>query len=101
MVKNTRKGYQIYELLLNDSFVATKPLPLRNLDKKSDELYRLYFSNNSTLDFLIGKYISISLIDTPYGTGFTKIGSFDAISDFQNMHSECTWKGILHDNEHA
>ncbi|UOG91413.1 MAG: hypothetical protein L3K52_14580 [Candidatus Thiothrix sulfatifontis] len=83
IIGTTKNGYQIYKIQLNNSFWATKLLPLRKNDKKYNTLYNLYIENNKSLDFLINKHVSISLHKTEYGIEFSSIDSFDALKDFE------------------
>ncbi len=41
------------------------------------------YSENKGVDFLIGKYISLSITKSSYGYEFTSITSFDALQDFK------------------
>jgi hypothetical protein len=84
-VGKTKNGYQIYKLQLNNSILATKLFPLRELDKKCDKLFQLYTKNNRSLEFLVGKYVSIWLNKTQYGIEFSSIVSFDAIQEFKDL----------------
>ena len=84
-IGKTKRGFEIYEIQLNNTMVATMLLPLREIDKKYSKLYRLYIENNKSMDFLVGKYISISLCQTQYGLEFSSIEHFDAIRDFQKL----------------
>lgn len=84
-VGKTKRGYQIYKLQLNNSILATKLFPLRKLDQKYNKLYQLYTKNNNSLEFLVGKYISISLSQSQYGAEFSSIISFNAIQEFKDL----------------
>lgn len=81
-IGKTQKGYEIYKLQLSNSFWVTKLIPLRSLERKYNELYKRYKENNS-LEFLVGKYISISLHQSEYGVEFGSISSFDVLQDFK------------------
>lgn len=82
-IGETKRGYKIYKLQINNSFWATKLVPLRKLDRKYNKLYQLYIENNKSLEFLVGKYISISLDKNKYGFEFSSISSFDVFQDFK------------------
>lgn len=84
-IGKTKRGYQIYKLQLNNSIWATKLFPLRKLDRKYNKLFQLYTENNNNLEFLVGKYISISLNQSQYGVEFSSINSFDAIQEFKDL----------------
>lgn len=84
-VGKTKNGYQIYKLQLNNSILATKLFPLREVDKIRDKSFQLYTKNNSSLEFLVGKYVSIWLNKTQYGIEFSSIDSFDAIQEFKDL----------------
>lgn len=84
-VGTTKNGFQIYNIQLNNSILATKLFPLRELDKRFSNLYKYYIENGSSLDFLVGKFISISLNQTRYGVEIGSIESFDAIKDFKEL----------------
>ena len=81
----TKNGYQIFKLQLNNSILATKLFPLGEVDKIRDKLFQLYTKNNSSLEFLVGKYVSIWLNKTQYGIEFGLINSFDAIQEFKDL----------------
>lgn len=80
IIGKTKRDYEFYKLQFNNSFWATKLLPSRKYDH--DELYKRYKKNNDSLEFLVGKYIHISLEKTEYGFEFNRIYSFDVINDF-------------------
>lgn len=84
-VGTTKNGYKIYKLQLNDAILATKLFPLRKLDRKYNKLFKKYTENHDSLDFLVGKYISIWLEKTQYGFEFSSIDSFDALADFKDL----------------
>jgi len=83
-IGETKRGYKIYKLQLNNSIWATKLIPLSKLERKYNKLYQVYIENNNSLDFLIGKYISISMSQSQYGAEFSSISSFDVLQDFKN-----------------
>jgi len=84
-VGTTKNGYKLYKLQLNNTILATKLFPLRKLDLEYNELFKRYTENNDSLDFLVGKYVSIWLKKTQYGFEFSSIDSFDAIQDFKDL----------------
>ena len=84
-VGRTKNGYKIYKLQLNGAILATKLFPLRKLDQKYNTLFNKYKENNDSLDFLVGKYISIWLEKTQYGFEFSSIDSFDALTEFKDL----------------
>lgn len=84
-VGRTKNGYKIYKLQLNGAILATKLFPLRKLDQKYNTLFNKYKENNDSLDFLVGKYISILLEKTQYGFEFSSIVSFDALTEFKDL----------------
>lgn len=84
-VGTTKSGYKIYKLQLNGSILATKLFSLRELDRKRNTLFNKYKENNDSLDFLVGKYISIYLEKTQYGFEFFSIDSFDVLTDFKDL----------------
>ena len=55
----TKRGYKVFKLQLNNSIWATKLFPLRELDRKYDKLYQMYLEHDN-ISFLEGKYISVS-----------------------------------------
>lgn len=81
-VGETKRGYKIFKLQLNNSILATKLFPLRRYDLKHDKLYLLYNENNG-LEFLNGKYISLTISQSQYGYQFSYIDSFDVLEDFK------------------
>ncbi len=83
MVSKTKKGFEVYNIQLNNSFWATQLLPMRSREKKYNEFYRLYKENNNKLDFLIGKYLALSLSKNNYGIVFSGVYSVDALNDFK------------------
>ena len=84
-IGKTKRNFGIYKIQLNNDLWATKLIPLRTLDKKYSKLYQLYSENNKSLDFLVGKYISISKSKNEYGYEFGSIGSFDVLKDFKDQ----------------
>ena len=82
-VGETKRGYKVFKLQLNNSIWATKLFPLRKYDLKNDKLYLLYKKNNG-LEFLNGKYISLTISQSQYGYQFDYITSFDVFEDFKN-----------------
>lgn len=80
-ISKTKKGYKILELLLNNSIVATKLLPLKQRDKKYDTFYQMYIKNQG-VDFLVRKFISAWLTMSKYGYQIENIHSLDVIQDF-------------------
>ncbi len=80
----TKRGYKVFKLQLNNSIYATKLVPLRKLDRKYDKLYQRYLQHDS-ISFLVGSYISVSLIKSEYGHQFISIGSFDAVQEFKDL----------------
>ncbi len=82
-IKKTPKGYELYNLQLNNELWATKLVPLSARDRKYEQLYKLYTNNNKNLDFLLGKYIAIELESSKFGTNFNYIASFDALNEFK------------------
>lgn len=96
-VGKTKNGYQIYKLQLNNSILATRLFPLREVDKIRDKLFQLYTKNNSSLEFLVGKYVSIWLTKTQYGIEFGLINSFDAIQEFKDLLDKSKEKAFFRD----
>lgn len=94
LVGKTKSGYELYKIQLNNSVLATKLLPLRKREKRYDKLYNKYLENNRSLDFLVGKYISISLNKTRYGIEFSSIDSFDVLSDFKELLDNANGKAF-------
>jgi hypothetical protein len=84
-IGETKRGFKIYKLQLNNSIWATKLVPLRKLERKYNKLFQLYEENNNSLNFLAGKYISISLNQSQYGFEFSSIISFDALTEFKEL----------------
>lgn len=84
-IGKTKRNFRIYKIQLNNQLWATKLMPLRTLDQKYSKLYQLYSENNKSLDFLVGKYISISVSKNDYGYEFSSIGSFDVLKDFKDQ----------------
>lgn len=82
-IGNTKRGYKIFKLQLNNSIWATKLFPLRKYDREYDKLYLLY-NKKGTLDFLVGKFISVYIGKGQYGYQFGQIDSFDVLGDFKN-----------------
>lgn len=80
----TKRGYKVFKLQLNNSIWATKLFPLRKLDRKYDKLYQMYLEHDS-ISFLVGSYISVSLNQSEYGYQFSSIGSFDAVQEFKDL----------------
>ncbi|MGB2739112.1 MAG: HRDC domain-containing protein [Cognaticolwellia sp.] len=78
----TKQGFGVFKLQLNNTTWVTKLIPLNKRDRKYDALYNQYTVKNN-LEFIIGKYISISFKQTQYGHEFTSINSFDVLSDFK------------------
>ena len=81
-VSETKRGYKVFNLKLNNSISATKLFPLRTHDRKYDKLYQMY-KEHGNLSLLEGKYISVSINQLQYGYQFSSIGSFDALEDFK------------------
>ncbi len=81
-VGKTKRGYEVFKLQLNNSIWATKLFPLRKFDRENDELYHLYNENNG-LEFLNGKYVSLTINQSQYGYQFSYIISFDVLKDFK------------------
>lgn len=81
-VGETKRGYKVFKLQLNSSIWATKLFPLRKYDLKNDKLYLLYKENNG-LEFLNGKYVSLTINQSQYGYQFDYITSFDVFEDFK------------------
>jgi hypothetical protein len=79
----TKRGYEVFKFHLNNSFWATKLVPLRKLDRKYDKLFKLYTENNNSLEFLVGKFISVNLDQSEYGLQFNSITSLDVFQDFK------------------
>ena len=80
----TKRGYKVFKLQVNNSIWATKLFPLRELDRKYDKLYQMYLEHDN-ISFLEGKYISVSLNQSEYGYQFSSIGSFDAVQEFKDL----------------
>ncbi|MGL1957722.1 MAG: hypothetical protein OCD00_10440 [Colwellia sp.] len=83
-IGETKKGYKVYRVQLNNSLWVTKLFPFRKLERKYDKLHKLYEEKNN-LDFMVGKYISISLNQSQYGVEFSSINSFDVIQEFKDL----------------
>lgn len=83
IVEKTKRNFEIYKIQLNNEFCVAKLVPLGALDRECSKLYQLYTKNNKSLDFLIGKYISISVARNKYGFEFNSIESFDVFQDFK------------------
>lgn len=81
-IGETKRGYKVFKLQLNNSIWATKLFPLRKLDRKYDKLYQMYLEHES-ISFLEGKYISVSISQSQYGYQFSSISSFDVLADFK------------------
>lgn len=94
-IEKTQKGYELYNLQLNKSLWVTKFVPLSNVDRAFDPLYKLYAKNNKTLDFLVGCYIAVDLKNSKYGTNFGQIRSFDVLRDFKKLLDESNGKASL------
>jgi hypothetical protein len=82
-VKKTNSGYDVYNLLLDNTILATR---LKGGKSSYDELDRQYLERGD-IEFLVGKYVNISLERSQYGWGFTRIDSFDALNDFKELLS--------------
>lgn len=93
-IKKTRNGYELYNLQLNNTFWATKLVPLRAGDKRRDILYQQYTKNNNNLNFLIGSYVAISLEDSKFGKNFRHIESLDVLQDFKKLLDESNGKAF-------
>lgn len=93
-IKKTPKGYELYNLELNKSFWVTKLIPLREVDKIFDSLYKLYQKNNNNLNFLIGSYIAVDLKDSKFGKNFGAIASFDVLQDFKDLLDKSSGKAF-------
>ncbi len=83
-IGETKRGYKVFKLQLNNSIWATKLFPLRKLDRKYDKLYQMYLKHDS-ISFLAGSYISVSLNQSEYGYQFSSIGSFNAVQEFKDL----------------
>ena len=94
-IAKTPKGYELYNLQLNNSFWATKLVPLSEMDRRWESLYKLYSKNNKNLDFLVGRYISLGLEDSKFGRNFTHIVSFDVLQDFKELLDKSSGKAFL------
>ncbi|TLS81270.1 hypothetical protein FD722_15645 [Photobacterium damselae subsp. damselae] len=81
-IGETKRGFKVFKLQLNNSILATKLFPLKKLDRKYDKLYQMYIEHDS-LSFIEGKYISVSINQSQYGYQFSSISSFDALEDFK------------------
>ncbi|MBV7541985.1 hypothetical protein [Acidovorax sp. sic0104] len=93
-VRETNSGCQLFEIQLNNELRATKPVPSREVDKRLCELYKLFIANDESLDFLLGKYISIAVRQTRYGLEFSSVASFDAIGDFHHLLQSANGKAF-------
>lgn len=96
-VSTTKKGYKIFKLQLNNSILASKLAPSRKRDKEYDSLYKIYEENNESLEFLVGKYIAISLYESNYGMNFSYITSYNSIDDFKKLLDESQKKAFSTD----
>lgn len=83
-IRKTKRGFEIYELHLNNTIIATSFIPFRAKFRNCSELYKLYAENKNCLGFLIGKYIYLELYQSEYGDQFHDIDSFDVLKDFKN-----------------
>ena len=86
-IGTTKRGYKVYRIQLNNSFLATKLVPFSKTDKASAwccKLYQLYTKNNESLSSLVGKYISAYLSKTKFGMEFYSIDSVDVMQDFKS-----------------
>jgi hypothetical protein len=92
IIGETKRGFKIYKLQLNNSILATKLVPF---ERKYDKLFRLYEENNNSLKFLVGKYISISLSQSQYGFEFDSIISFDVLKEFKELLDRSQGKAFL------
>jgi hypothetical protein len=81
-IGETKRGFKVFKLQLNNTLWVTKLIPLNERNQKSDPLYSQYSVKNN-LEFIVGKYIAISLKQTQYGQEFSSIESFDVLSDFK------------------
>lgn len=92
-IGETKRGYKVFKLQLNNSIWATKLFPLRKFDKKHDKLYLKYLEHGDIL-FFVGSYISISLNQSEYGFQFSSIGSFDVVQKFKDLLDGCEGKAF-------
>lgn len=83
-VGDTKRGFKVYKIQLNNSFWASQLVPNRSRKQKYNKLYQLYTEANNSLDFLIEKYVSVLLSKNDYGIELIRIDSFDALTDFKN-----------------
>jgi hypothetical protein len=82
-IEKTKKGYKIFKLQLDKSFLATKLVPFSKVDQIFCKLYNLYAKNNESLAPLVGKFISVSLNKTKFGMEIYSIESVDVLQDFR------------------
>lgn len=83
-ITNSKNGYTIFNLELNNKIWATKLAPVRKLDKKYNKLYQMYETEQS-LDSLIGKFITVSLEKDNYGIKFSHISNYDSLDKFKEL----------------
>lgn len=81
-IGETKRGFKVFKLQLNNSIWVTKLIPLGKREKEYDTFYCQYLVKEN-LEFIVGKYITIIFEETQCGLEFTSIGSFDVLIDFK------------------
>lgn len=94
-ITRTKSGYDLYNLELDKSIRATKLVPLKEIEKRWEPLYKLYEQNSKSLEFLVGRYISVYLEESKFGVNFSNIASFEVLQDFKKLLMESSGKAFV------
>jgi len=93
-IKTTNENKQLYNLQLDHSHWVTQFIPKRQLDQTSSSLYKKYKDNNNSLEFLVGTYIDIGILDSKYGKNFSRIRYFDVLNEFKKLLDQANGKAF-------
>ena len=93
-ITKTKNGYELYNLELNKSIQATKLVPLKEMERNRDPLYKLYEQNNRSLHILVGRYIATHLEESEFGKRFSSVDSLDVLQDFKSLLEKSNGKAF-------
>ena len=92
-VTKSKNGYTIFNFEFNNEVWASQLAPVHKSEKKYNKIYQI-LEKEKTLDSLLGKFISTSLVETSYGVNFENIISYDSIEDFKKLLDESEKKAF-------
>ncbi len=97
-IAKTKNGYQLFKLKIrnhNNTFWATKLVPIKKTDRLHDPLYQKYVNHSQALDFLVGKYIITEIEKNRYGANFGSIRTFNFENDYREELIASEGKGFV------